>query len=141
MRKISAIVSITIILVFMAGYLAYAAETPEQVYAKYVKAIKQGDFNKMASYITKKNRDKMLKSSEKEKKMGMEMIQALSPISYKIDKKEIKGNKAVLHLTGQENPKFVMSKDGKSVGKVTFLKENGHWKIEKENWSTTIKAK
>ena len=141
MRKISFIVPITLILVFMAGYLAYAAETPEQVYAKYVKAIKKGDFNKMTSYITKKNRDKMLKSSEKEKKMGMAMIQSLSPISYKIDKKEIKGNKAVLHLSGQENPKFATSKDGKTFGEVILLNENGHWKIEKENWSSTSKAK
>lgn len=137
MKKSSLIISLILVLVFSISSVAFAAEKPEDVYAKYHSAIKKGDMNGMLACVCKAQKDKFNEIDKAQQAMGFSMIQAMQPVSYKVVKCDAKAKEATLLLEGKEKP--VGGKSNTMKGTISFVKEDGKWLILKENWSTTAK--
>lgn len=135
MRKYSIFISIVLCFIFLASMAVIAAESPKAIYAKFNKAVKEGDWKTVESYLTKAKRDEINKIDKVKKAQLYKLIQASAPISYKVLKEEIKGEKAYLILEGKAKSIFT-GKVELAQGRVTFLKENGEWKIREENWKS-----
>ncbi len=63
------------------------------------------------------------------------MMKAMTPLNYEISHDEVNPNegKATLYLKGKMKNPFTGEEES-VTGEITFLKENGEWKIQKEYW-------
>lgn len=135
MKKLNVVFVVTIAILLITGGIARAADTPAQVYAKYNKALKAGNFDEMLTYISKKQVANLQKYSEEEKQKMFKFLQTSAPEEYQVLKTDVSESSATLHLKGKVLNPF----DGQakmSTGKVKFVKEDGNWKIDKEHWAT-----
>ncbi len=137
MKKFLLTISLTLILVFSISLVAFAAEKPEDVYARSHNAITKGDVKGMLDCVCKQKKDEFIAMDKAKQTMIFSMVQAMHPVSYKVIKSEIKDKEATLLLEGKEKPEG--GKSNTMKGTITFVKEDGKWLILKENWSTTVK--
>ncbi len=70
--------------------------------------------------------------SDKELKDQMDMMAAMTPTDQKIVSGTLKGDTAVLKVTGTLDGK-------KQYGTIGMRKKSGVWKITKEDWSESPK--
>ncbi|MCD4783015.1 MAG: DUF4878 domain-containing protein [Candidatus Eremiobacteraeota bacterium] len=135
MKKYSVLISIVLCFIFISSMAVAAAESPKSIYAKFNKSVKAGDWKTVESYLTKAKRDEINKIDKVKKAQIYKIIQASAPISYKVQKEEIKGDKATLTLEGKAKSIFT-GKVELAQGRVAFIKENGEWKIQEESWKS-----
>lgn len=136
-----------------SGMGAYGAEVRSfteaqgslaEIYAKFNQATKSFDIKEMKKYLSSAEREKLDLSSpevlnqlpEDEREFMIEMIEWLKSEAakdYKVVRQKIEPDKgkAILYLK-REDSDF-------PYGLVTFVKENGIWKIEGESWSNKPK--
>lgn len=107
-------------------------ESLVEIYAKYNQAVKSGDINEMKKYLSSKNMLlEMINQTPAEqidlfvKHLQSKIITDYEVVRHKID---LDKGEASLYLkrASQDTPN----------GLVTFIKENGIWKIEGEGWSS-----
>lgn len=112
-----------------------AASTPEQVYKEYIKAMKEGDFDKAISLTTLERQKEINKMDKAKREKILKFLQTLLPVDLKITitSKKIQEKEAYLFVESVKKNPFT-KKVGKAYGKVHFLKENGEWKIDRESW-------
>ena len=116
----------TLCILLLAG-AAQAADTPEQVLAKYRKALQAGDFEGSLTYMNKANREKLTGQDPEAQKMLTQMYLSWLPESYKVLKRTPSGDSLVLDILGT----FPTASGGKEKRKaqVRFKKESGAWKF------------
>ena len=137
MKKYSLTISLILVLVFSASLISFAAEKPEDVYAKYHSAIQKGDMKGMLACVCKDQRAKFDEMDKAKQTMVFSMIQSMQPVSYKVTKSDVKSKEATLLLEGKEKPSG--GKSNVMNGTIKFINEDGKWLIKKENWSTNAK--
>jgi len=124
---------ITVTLSVFGGYVAFAEDSPEQVYQKYTAAIKSKNLDELKKYMSKKALDEMNAETPEIQQKMIEMIGTFMPKSYKVLEQTISqdGKTATLKLTGIGG----MSGNDEMIGTVAMVKEDSGWKIDSENWS------
>jgi len=129
------------LLVFCAVHTPSMAQgDPTSTYAAVSAAIKAGNLDEMVKYMSKSSQADIAKDRAKpefsEEKI-MKLLQFMAPVSYKVEKQTIKGDKAVLELSGKSRSMFKPDTLDDAYGRVLMLKEDGQWKLDRENWNNT----
>ncbi len=124
---------VTVTLSVLGGYVAFAEDSPEQVYQKYTAAIKSKNLDELKKYMSKKAINEMNAETPEMQQKMIEMIGTFMPESYKVLGQTISpdGKTATLKLTGIGG----MSGNDEMIGTVAMVKEDSGWKIDSENWS------
>jgi hypothetical protein len=117
-----------------AGLSAQAtkAATGTEFYKAYIDAFgKAKSIDEVAKWLAKEQREKIAASPKDEQKMMFGMIKEMSA-----DHTDIKVLKETPTANGAELDVEAMSKmsKGKVKAKIMLVKENGEWKVSKENW-------
>lgn len=103
-------------------------ETLTQLYRDYHRVLQKEDIKALKKYISTERQGELLGEGAG---MKIKMIKEFIPTEIKVKKAKISGNKAVLEVEGK-------MEDQRMTGSVNLLKEDGQWKIDKENWQITI---
>jgi len=100
---------------------------PGKAYAAYLKNLTAGDMKAFLGGVTAARAKEA--SSDPDFKKLFPLLQAMQPTGVKITSGAIDGNNATLLATG---------KDGDNVSRatITMVRENGVWKVEKEEWKS-----
>ncbi len=124
---------VTVTLSVLGGYVAFAEDSPEQVYQKYTAAIKSKNLDELKKYMSKKAINEMNAETPEMQQKMIEMIGTFMPESYKVLGQNISpdGKTTTLKLTGIGG----MSGNDEMIGTVAMVKEDSGWKIDSENWS------
>ncbi len=102
-------------------------ESPTNAYMEYYRALNAGDMKKVKKYLAKSMVEQLKQSGMKDEEI-LEMIKSLVPKEVKIIDEEIENNSAILTATGGF---------GSQEGRIEMIKEDGKWKLLKENWELT----
>lgn len=132
------------VLALMSASEALAADalSPKETYLKYRSALPAANkIEDVSSFMCKKVNDDIAHTPAEMKPMMFGFMKETSPKAVQVVSEEVKGETATVLLEGKSAPE---AKDGNAVkeeckGKVTFVREGGIWKIEKESWD--IKSK
>ncbi|MEA2238798.1 MAG: hypothetical protein QOC81_3522 [Thermoanaerobaculia bacterium] len=100
---------------------------PGKAYAAYLKNLTAGDEKAFLSGVTAARAKEA--SSDPDFKKLFPLIKAMQPTGVKVTSGAIDGNNATLVVTGKDG-------DNVSRGTVTMVKENGAWKVEREEWKS-----
>ena len=116
-------------LVLALGILALPAlaqNQPESVYASFHRAGLAGDYDGMLKYGSAAQANDVPAA---ERKRLLRVLARLLPRNYSVVEETVDegGKHAVLRLRGTP-PQAVL-------GTITFVKENGEWKVDEANWS------
>jgi|GEM_PF-1412569 len=103
-------------------------ETLSRLYHDYHKAIQEEHIEVLKGFLTSERQKEML---GEDASMKLKMIKELLPSDIKITGTTVSDITAVLEVEGQMQGQ-------KMTGKVEFLKEEGEWKIAKENWTMKL---
>ncbi len=114
---------------------APAGEMPQDVYGLYIVAMRAGDLDKMAAYVTKEKMDQLQAMPDEQKKQIAEMMKMMAPVEYAVITEDIQGDTATLTLTGQATDFAGGLNDQK--GTATFVKEDGVWKLVSDSWQVS----
>lgn len=120
------------------------APSLKDLYAKYHAALKSASkVDDLKPYLTKRVADEMGKSPAPEQAMLFGMMKEMTPSKYEVSSEELKGESGILNLTSKEDPMFKGQNVNveKVTGVIRFLKENGAWKIDKEDWNSKVTGK
>ena len=84
MLKRLLIVIATVTASLLAGHIAFAEDSPEQVYQKYTAAIKSKNLDELKKYMSKKAINEMNAETPEMQKKMIEMTGTFMPESYKV---------------------------------------------------------
>ena len=120
-RKTLWILALLGVLLIGKGSLAEAQESLAEIYAKYNQAIKSGDIKEINKYL--------LSNSLMQRMIQIEMPK--EQLNYEVvrEKIELDKGEASLYLKRENS--------NTPYGLVTFIKENGTWKIKMVSWSSS----
>lgn len=99
-----------------------------QVYKEYNRAILNNDIEMLSKLLSSINQKQLLGNHTES---ILKMIREMLPEDISITNTTISGNSANLDTEGVRNKKKV-------TGTVLFIKEDGNWKILKENWNISL---
>ncbi|MFA6431657.1 MAG: hypothetical protein WCV91_04690 [Candidatus Margulisiibacteriota bacterium] len=133
MKKLALLLCICFAVV-VAG-TAFAADKPEQVYAKYLKSLASAkSMADLSSYFPKVKFSEIKKMDKAQVEMIFGMLKASIPQSYKVKSVKIVKNNATMLLDGMTPDPFSNNEVKKATAKIIFLNEKG-WKIVEDNWT------
>ena len=136
MRGSSLVLTVGAVVLFLAAVSpASAGDSPQAVYSKYIKYQRAGDLDGMAKHTIEAQAKQLAAMPDAQKQQISEMMKMMAPSEYTVISEDIQGNNATLKI------KAKMKDFGGNVveqaGSVTFMKENGVWKLIKETWSSS----
>ncbi len=133
MKSLTAIIMLSMCVMFLTATLCAAQDSPSAEYLKYVAAISTArsikDLTPFISAPKLKELDAMPPSQQEQ---CLKFMQTVTAKNVKVDSEKIEGNRATLAVSGTD-----ACGGGPTTGTVLMVKENGTWKLEKENWTTT----
>ena len=137
--KIAAtLLSVSLTLATAAGFAADNA-TPSAVYKQYHKALMAAtSVDQLSSFLCKKVNEDIQKTAPDVKPMMFGMIKDMTPKAFDVVSENIDGDHASIDLAAQTSDPAPNSSAEKSTGKVTFVREGGSWKIDKERWESKV---
>lgn len=100
---------------------------PGKAYAAYLKNLTAGNMKAFLGGVTAARAKEA--SSDPDFKKLFPLLQAMQPTGLKVTGGAIDGNNATLLATGKDG-------DNVSRGTITMVRENGAWKVEKEEWKS-----
>lgn len=103
-------------------------KTLERLYLDYQNAIQAEDLEALKGLLSTERQDELMAENAA---MKLKMVKTLLPSDIKITGSEISGNNAILNVEGQMQGQ-------KTTGTVKFIKENGLWKVSKEDWQMSF---
>ncbi|MFH1039024.1 MAG: hypothetical protein V1789_10205 [PVC group bacterium] len=109
-----------------------ADATPAAVYDLYIVAMKAGDLDGMAAFVTKAKVDQLLAMPDDQKTQIAEMMKMMAPSEYAVVTEDIQGDIATLTLTGKATD--FAGGFNEQEGTATFVKEDGVWKLVEDSW-------
>jgi hypothetical protein len=98
---------------------------PAKAWQAYRKAIQSGDVAAIRKSVAK---DLVKDTEDPDFKKMLGVIQAMQPKKVKINGGSVDGDKATLLVTSLD--------EKNTTGTVTMVRENGQWKLSKEDWKT-----
>lgn len=101
---------------------------PGKAYEKYRKALFAGDLETLRTLVSAERAADMDKPEFKEM---FPLIQEMMPKNIRITGGAIDGDKATLKVDAS-------TKEEKSTGTITMVREGGQWKVQKESWSSRM---
>ena len=105
-------------------------KTPQQVYAIYSKAIHEGDVDTVMLCSSEQTETGKF-SLREDCAQTLPLLKKFNPDEYHIEEKEI----------GEKTAKLVLRRKAianwNCKGIIAFVKENGVWKIDQQNWHWT----
>ena len=134
--------SMSVLFLNAAGVQAEAL-TPKETYLKYRAALPAAQkIEDVSSFMCKRVNEEIKGTPADMKPMMFGFIKETAPKTVQILSEEVKGDNATLVLTGKSEPEVQNGNKVKedTKGKVTFLKEDGVWKIDKESWDSKVKV-
>lgn len=143
-KRIGLLLGLSAVLFLNAGAaMAEAVLTPKETYLKYKTALSAAQkIEDVSSFMCKKVNDEIKETPADMKPMMFGLIKETAPKTVQIVSEEVKADTATLQLTAKTEPAM---QDGNKVkedtkGKVTFVKEGGIWKIDKESWESKVQV-
>jgi len=153
LKKIILFIIISFCLILISGCAKKPTLSPEQVYSKYLEALKTEKWNDAVKLFSKQQRDKFNSLTNQKRKKVFKLAAIFAPRDIKIVKKKIGENTAHLWFKGKVM-KLKVKMDEDTAGKpmvegvklkkedqkeeyrdsnisVDFVKEGGQWKVEK----------
>ena len=127
------VLTVSVMLLMLAGSVAFSGDSPEAVYRKYSAAIQSKNLDELNKYLSSQRREEIKKETPEDRQKMIELVAAFMPKSTRIVEQQISPDdkKATLKLVGIGG---VSGKD-EVFGKVTMVKEDSEWKINSEEWS------
>lgn len=124
---------VTVTFSLLGGRFAFAADSPEVVYQKYIAAIKSKNLDELNKYLSMQQRDKLNTERPEDRQKMIELIAAFMPKSIRVVEQVISlDNKTgTLKLVGIGG----ISGNDEVYGTVSMVKEESEWKISREEWS------
>jgi len=141
MMKTAGKVFLALMLFFGVLRPAWAEDSPEQVYQKWVEAVQKGNLKGVLDVSSKQIRDqaKVELKTDEDRETTVAFLRTSMPKNVKVLSKDISPDlaKATLVLEATKaNPLAVKSSaEQLSKGEVHFVKEDGNWKIEDQSWA------
>ena len=113
---------------------ALAQDQPETVYARFHRASLAADYDAMRKYESSAKVNEMDPVPPGERKQILRVLATLLPRSYSVVEKTVEegARRAVLRLRATHPDAH--GKPQSVSGTITFVKENGEWKIDEANW-------
>lgn len=127
--------------IFASTSSAVLADTlsPKETYLKYRTALaKAKEVKELCPYYCKRTIDQIEHTPEADKPMMFGFMKETSPQVVQVISEDIKDNTASIKLTGKEAGPADPKVKETTEGTVTFIKEGGEWKIDKESWKSTM---
>ncbi|MBI3924620.1 MAG: hypothetical protein HY319_03695 [Armatimonadetes bacterium] len=120
-----------LLLVALLSVPVLAADDPMAAYEAFRKALTSASSVKdLRPYLTRENAAE-LDGIPADKEAGLLfLMKSMMPAQYRLKDKQVKGGEAVLHL--------VVPGDPKTTGTIRMKKEDGAWKLDKEDWNTKM---
>lgn len=113
-----------------AHALAWAADEPEAVYARFHRAVVAGDFNEMLKHGTAKQVAESSAIPPAARQAALELMRRLMPKTYSVAGKRFDSDaQLTLRLVSQ-------SGGGVATGTAKMLMERGQWKVDEVNWGS-----
>ena len=131
MRIISMIAAVTVLLVISAPLMANG-DSPRTVYDLYIVAQRAGDVDGMAAFVTKAQVEQLKAMPAEQKAQIGEMMKMMAPTEYTVITEDIQGDTATLTIKGKATD--FSGAENEQEGTVSFVKEDGVWKLAKESW-------
>ncbi|MCE1248335.1 MAG: nuclear transport factor 2 family protein [Firmicutes bacterium] len=131
MKKVVFIVGLAFLLFAGLSGISRASDSPEAVFKKYIKAVKDGKFEEVSKYLPKTMVDFYTKQPDSVKKTYLAVQRGTLPEEFTVKDVKINGKQAVLKYEG-------IGREGKEgtqfsyKATVTFMEENGNWKYMQE---------
>jgi hypothetical protein len=117
--------------------------SPKNSYLKYKSALSSASkIEDLCSFYCKQVNDEIKQTPPEMKPMLFSLMKETSPQLVTITSEDVSGDSAKLALVSsatEANKSPNVSET--TTGTVTFLKEDGEWKIKKETWSSKIESK
>ena len=107
-------------------------DSPQDVYALYIVAQRDGNLKGMCEYVTEAKVKQLEAMPEEQKTQIAEMMKMMAPTEYTVVNEDIQGDSATLTLVGKATDFSGSPCDKK--GTACFVKEGGLWKLAKESW-------
>jgi hypothetical protein len=116
----------------LAVTLAFAAEEPEAVYAKFHRAVLAGDFAEMARYGSAAKAAESAAMPAALRQASLELVRRLMPKGYSVAGKRFDpgGERVTLRLVSQAGA------GGIATGTATLVREKSEWKVDEVNWGS-----
>jgi hypothetical protein len=138
MKKYVLLATLALLFALSLPLIARAQETPSAAYMAMQAAMKRGNLDEMAKYMTsakKTELDAMRKKPDYNEEKLIKLLQMMNPSNLKIERQDSKGDKVILVLSGMAENWLKPGTMEPNYGRALFVKENGEWKMDKENWS------
>jgi hypothetical protein len=101
---------------------------PGKAYLNFVKAVQKKDLETVKKFAP--SPEEGIDYNDEELKEMIEFMAELTPKDLKITKGFIKGDRAVLYVTGT-------LEEEKQYGTIEMIKKEGSWRVKEESWSDT----
>lgn len=134
MKKYSILSMAGVVLLSVAFALPVLAggDSPQEVYALYIAAQRDGNIEDMCKYVNDGRVQQFQSLSSDQKVELSKTMKQMAPTEYTVIKEDIHGNSVTLTLTGKTTDFGGSSR--KHRGKARFVKEDGEWKLAQEVW-------
>jgi hypothetical protein len=121
--------------ILCAHALAWAADEPEAVYARFHRAVLAGDFDEMIKYGTAKQVAETRGMPPAARQAALELVRRLMPKTYSVAGRRFDSDaQMTLRLVSQ-------GAGGISTGTARMLMERGEWKVDEVNWNSGTAAR
>ena len=111
---------------------------PEDTYIKYRAALADAKkIEDLQSMLCRDVNEKIEQTPPDMRPMMFGLLKDLTPKDVQVLSETVNGNGATLVLSGKTEPAGSGVSE-KTTGKVTLVKEDGIWKIDKEAWNSKI---
>jgi hypothetical protein len=119
---------------------AMAADlSPKETYLKYRPALEKAKkIEDVSSFLCKKVNEEIAHTPAEMRPMMFDMMKAFQPSDVKIVTEDLKGDTAMLTMKCDKTDKNTKET---GTGTCTFVKEDGVWKINKEQWNSKVETK
>jgi len=123
-------------IVFLSAVIALpvmaGSDSPQDVYALYIAAQRDGNIKGMCEYVTEAKVKQLEAMPAEQQTQIAEMMKMMAPTEYTVVTEDIQGDRATLILTGKASDFAGGSCEKK--GTASFVKEGGVWKLSQERW-------
>jgi hypothetical protein len=119
----------------LVSFSAAAQEEPEAVFAKFHRAMLDGNVAEMKKYGTPGGAKDMDRLPPEQQKAMLEMVKKLLPATYTITGREGAGSGSmILKATGQGTD-LMTGKPQPQYGQIRMVKMGNDWKVDKTSWN------
>ena len=115
--------------------IAVAADDAEAVYAKFHRAIANGNIADMNRFGTPGGGEQLAQMPAAQRKQVLDMMKSLMPKRYKIVDKQVSADGSQLRMRMSGTGSLFGGEGSVHEGTVVMLKQGGEWKVDDVKWN------